>query len=133
MLGGFSLRGIDRALSLKGPASIILELQGLIVARHRGDASLPSFVSMARGPIADGRAPMEGHGGGTWGNAFDPFLLNCAADGSVEVPALKLLDNLTLARLTERRALLSDLASAEREPESFEGAPKMDQPLSAGV
>src|SRR5205085_12334884 len=79
---------------------------GSIVARHRGDAPLPPFISMSRGPVADGRAPMLGYGGGAWGKATDPFLLSCSDDGAVHVPALELLAGLTPERLLDRRTLL---------------------------
>ncbi len=42
---------------------------------------------MSRGPVADGRAPMDGYGGGVWGRGYDPFLLSCSEDGEVTVPA----------------------------------------------
>ncbi len=87
---------------------------GSIVARHRGDAALPPFISMSRGPVADGRAPMDGYGGGVWGKAYDPFLVSCSEDGQVEVPALKLLDGLTPARLFDRQTLVSELDEKRR-------------------
>ncbi|MBI3837800.1 MAG: DUF1501 domain-containing protein [Planctomycetia bacterium] len=87
---------------------------GSIVARHRGDAALPPFISMSRGPVADGRAPMEGYGGGTWGKGFDPFLLSCSEDGDVEVPALRLLDGLSPARLFDRETLVAELDEKRR-------------------
>jgi uncharacterized protein (DUF1501 family) len=87
---------------------------GSIVARHRGDAPLPPFISMSRGPVADGRAPMEGYGGGVWGKGYDPFLVSCSEDGDVEVPALRLLDGLTPSRLFDRATLASQLDEHRR-------------------
>ncbi len=87
---------------------------GSIVARHRGDAPLPPFISMSRGPVADGRAPMDGYGGGVWGKAYDPFLVSCSEDGAVEVPALRLLDGLTPARLLDRESLVHELDERRR-------------------
>jgi uncharacterized protein (DUF1501 family) len=87
---------------------------GSIVARHRGHAALPPFISMSRGAVADGRAPMEGYGGGVWGKAYDPFLLSCSEDGDVEVPALKLLDGLSPARLADRQTLVAELDARRR-------------------
>ncbi len=87
---------------------------GSIVARHRGDAALPPFISMSRGPVADGRAPMEGYGGGVWGKAYDPFLVSCSEDGEVAVPALKLLDGLSPERLFDRATLVSELNAKRR-------------------
>jgi uncharacterized protein (DUF1501 family) len=87
---------------------------GSIVARHRGDAALPPFISMSRGPVADGRAPMEGYGGGVWGKAYDPFLVSCSEGGQVQVPALQLLDGLTPDRLLDREALIAELDAKRR-------------------
>ena len=87
---------------------------GSILARHRGGGDLPGFISMSRGPIADGRAPMEGYGGGTWGKAYDPFLVDCSAEGQVEIPALRLLDGLSPDRLTDRRTLLAEFDARRR-------------------
>ena len=87
---------------------------GSIVARHRGDSALPPFISMTRGPVADGRAPMEGYGGGVWGRGYDPFLVNCSEDGEVEVPALRLLDGLTPERLLDRETLIAELDAKRR-------------------
>lgn len=95
---------------------------GSIVARHRGDAALPPFISMSRGPVADGRAAMDGYGGGVWGKAYDPFLLNCSEDGDVEVPALQLLDGLTPDRLLDREALMAELDAKRRALDSAAAA-----------
>jgi uncharacterized protein (DUF1501 family) len=92
---------------------------GSIVARHRGDSALPPFISMSRGPVADGRAPMEGYGGGVWGKGYDPFLLSCSEDGDVEVPALKLLDGLTPDRLFDRETLVVELDEKRRALDSL--------------
>jgi hypothetical protein len=91
---------------------------GSIVARHRGEAALPPFVSMSRGPVADGRAPMEGYGGGIWGKGYDPFLLSCSEDGDVEVPALRLLDGLSPTRLFDRETLVAELDEKRRSLDS---------------
>ncbi|MBI3465643.1 MAG: DUF1501 domain-containing protein [Planctomycetes bacterium] len=82
---------------------------GSIVARRRGSSDLPPFVSLARGPIGDGRGPLLGHGGGTWGAAYDPFMLSCSEQGEVDVPGLKLLDGLTPQRLSDRRYVVETL------------------------
>ncbi len=87
---------------------------GSVVARHRPSDHMPAFVSLASGPIGDGRGPMKGHGGGSWGPAYDPLLVNCSEAGQVEIPALKLLDGLTPARLAARRTLLADLDATRR-------------------
>jgi uncharacterized protein (DUF1501 family) len=87
---------------------------GSIVARYRGDSALPPFISMSRGPVADGRAPMDGYGGGVWGKGYDPFLLSCSEDGQVEVPALRLLEGLTPERLFDRETLAAELDDKRR-------------------
>ena len=87
---------------------------GSLVSRFREAENLPSFVSLARGPIGDGRGPMKGHGGGTWGPAYDPFLVDCDHNGGVEIQSLKLLDGLSPQRLADRRALLRNLDATRR-------------------
>ena len=79
---------------------------GSIVARHRGYGEFPPFVSVGRGRLADGRAPLDGYGGGTWGPAYDPFFIRCREDGHADVPALELLDELTPLRLDDRQRWL---------------------------
>src|SRR5437667_3419867 len=56
---------------------------GSILARQRGAGALPSFVSIARGPIGDGVGPVLGYGGGTWGRRHDPFMVSCADTGQI--------------------------------------------------
>jgi uncharacterized protein (DUF1501 family) len=87
---------------------------GSIVARHRGDSALPPFISMSRGAVADGRAPMDGYGGGVWGKGYDPFLVSCDGGGEVQVPALQLLDGLTPERLANRETLAAELDHTRR-------------------
>ena len=106
---------------------------GSIVARHRGDSPLPPFISMSRGPVADGRAPMDGYGGGLWGKAYDPFLLHCSEDGDVEVPALKLLDGLSPTRLLDRETLVSELDAAPLCARQPAGAALEREPLASAV
>jgi hypothetical protein len=87
---------------------------GSILARHRGAGKLPSFVSLARGPIGDGVGPIFGHGGGTWGKTYDPFMVSCTDEGRVDIPELTLFDGLTPARLNERQAVLKELDRLRR-------------------
>lgn len=87
---------------------------GSILARHRGPGSLPGFISLARGPVGDGVGPILGYGGGSWGKAYDPFMLHCSEAGEVSIPELKLLDGLTPARLEDRRTILRDLDEFRR-------------------
>lgn len=87
---------------------------GSILARHRRSQGLPGFVSLARGAIGDGRGPMKGSGGGQLGSSYDPFLVHCTGEGSVEIPALQLLDGLDPSRLGNRQVLLGELDRLER-------------------
>jgi hypothetical protein len=93
---------------------------GAIVARHRGPQPLPGFISLARGPVGDGVGPLFGQGGGSWGKAYDPFLLSCSDGGLVSVPELKLLDGLSIGRLEHRRTLLGELDQVRRQAEARE-------------
>src|SRR5262249_55252081 len=79
---------------------------GSVVARHRAAGTLPPFVSLARGPIGDGVGPIQGSGGGTWGQGYNPFLIGCSESGELNIPSLRLADGLTPARLADRRAVL---------------------------
>ncbi len=62
---------------------------GAILARHRGAAELPGFISLARGPVGDGVGPILGYGGGKWGKGHDPFMLDCNESGAVSIPGTK--------------------------------------------
>ena len=92
---------------------------GSIVAKHRGQSgALPSFVSIARGVVMDGVRRIEGYGGGTLGNAWDPFLVGASEKGKVEIPALKLLDGLVPGRVNDRRELMKQLSGATQSLEN---------------
>jgi uncharacterized protein (DUF1501 family) len=83
---------------------------GSIVAKHRGHRGIfPPFVSVGRGVPRDAARHIEGYGGGTLGKTYDPFLVNCAEDGTVDIPSLDLLGGLTPNRLVDRRSLLTSL------------------------
>ncbi len=91
---------------------------GSIIARKRGHHALPRFISLARGPIGDGVGPIQGSGGGTWGKAYDPFLIGCTEKGQVEMPSLKLADGLSPARLADRRYLLGEIDRLRRDADT---------------
>jgi hypothetical protein len=91
---------------------------GSIVARRRGSSELPSFISLARGSIGDGRGPLLGYGGGAWGQGFDPFMVSCSERGDVDIPDLKLFDGLTPARLSDRQFVLKELDVLRRQFET---------------
>jgi hypothetical protein len=112
--GSIGLTGIDRAVGDdEYPPNF-----GSILSRARTEGDLPSFISLARGPIGDGVGPVQGYGGGVWGKAYDPFLMHCSERGDVSVPSLKLLDGLDGNRLGDRRLLLRQFDQLRRRIES---------------
>jgi hypothetical protein len=91
---------------------------GSILSRARPSGKLPGFISVARGPIGDGVGPVFGYGGGVWGRAYDPLMVSCSERGDVDIPELKLLDELTPARLSDRQTVLNLLDRLRRETDS---------------
>jgi hypothetical protein len=87
---------------------------GSIVARQRARGDLPPFISLARGPIRDGDGIVYGAGGGTWGQGYNPFLIGCSETGELNIPSLRLAEDLTPERLADRRAVLRELDRARR-------------------
>jgi hypothetical protein len=91
---------------------------GAIVAKHRGQqGTLPPFFTIARGVVMDGSRRIEGYGGGTLSGAYDPFMVGCSETGEVEMPALKLLDELNPLRIQDRRRLIAAIDTASRRAE----------------
>lgn len=81
---------------------------GAIVAKHRGQSgSLPPFFYVGRGIPRDLPRRIEGYGGGTLGKAFDPFLVSASDRGEVSIPTLKMMPNMSPARISDRRQLLT--------------------------
>jgi hypothetical protein len=82
---------------------------GSIIAKHTlqtsGAAGLPPFFAIGRGIPRDLPGRIKGYGGGKLGRQYDPFMVNCLADGRVELPELDLLRDITPGRLTSRREL----------------------------
>lgn len=88
---------------------------GSVLARHRGtDHELPPFMAIGRGSPRDVVGLMRGYGGGNWGKNYDPCLVGCSDLGEIDVPALKLLDGLTLDHIDDRRRLLGELEKLQR-------------------
>jgi uncharacterized protein (DUF1501 family) len=88
---------------------------GSIVGRYRGHSgTLPPFISLARGTLADSVRRVEGQGGGTLSQSADPFLVGCSELGQVEMPALRILEGLTPERIADRHTLLSQLDALPR-------------------
>jgi len=87
---------------------------GSIVGRHRGPGVLPPYVMLGRGVPRDVVRPVVGYGGGDWGKAHDPFLVNCDELGEVSIPSLQMLEGLTPERLTDRQALSAQLDQFQR-------------------
>lgn len=91
---------------------------GSIVARTRANkGNLPPFFSIARGVVMDGDRRIEGYGGGTLSQAYDPFLIGSSETGEVKLPALQILDGLNPLRIQDRRRLLAELDRATHELE----------------
>lgn len=88
---------------------------GAIVAKHRGAAGdLPPFFYLGRGIPRDLPRRIAGYGGGTLGPGYDPFLVQCHADGQVNIPSLKLLQGLSPDRITDRNHLRQQLDQLRR-------------------
>jgi hypothetical protein len=83
---------------------------GSIVQRVRAQSGdLPTFTSIAPGKPTTAAGDLKGFGGGIWGEAYDPFYVRCNDRGQVDLPALKLLDGLTIDRLSDRRRLQGEI------------------------
>ena len=87
---------------------------GSIVSRSIRRHGLPSFVSLAKGPIGDGRGPSLAAGGNVWGRHHDPFMIHCDQAGAITLPGLDLLEGLSPGRLSDRRKLQQELNTASR-------------------
>lgn len=95
---------------------------GSIVARSRGNkGNLPPFFSIARGVVMDGDRRIEGYGGGTLSQAYDPFLIGSSETGEVKLPALQILDGLNPLRIRDRRHLLAQLDKAAQQVDQMTG------------
>lgn len=105
---------------------------GSIVAKFRGqNRALPPFFSIANGVVMDGGRRIEGYGGGTLSQAYDPFLIGCSETGRVNFPALKLLDELNPLRIQDRRRLTGVLDGAQRRIEQAQQQPWLRSTQSA--
>jgi hypothetical protein len=88
---------------------------GSIVAKHRSQhGGLPAFISLARGVVMDSGRRIEGYGGGTLSQAYDPLLAGCSAEGGVDIPALRLMDGLNPLRVRDRAKLVEQLDDVPR-------------------
>ncbi len=108
--GSIALTGAAAA----APSKVYPPNFGSIVSRHRGTGDLPPFISLTRGPVRDGDGILYGAGGGTWGQAYHPFLIGCSEAGELNIPSLSLAEGLTPARLADRRAVLREIDGARR-------------------
>lgn len=106
--GSIALTGVSSAAK-EYPPSI-----GAILSRLRSRGDLPSFLSLARGPVGDGVGPIQGQGGNQWGKGYDPFMVSCTEAGEAEMPDLRLLDGLSPMRLANRQTLVRELDRAQR-------------------
>ncbi|MBP90860.1 MAG: hypothetical protein CMJ64_29810 [Planctomycetaceae bacterium] len=88
---------------------------GSIVQRVRAQSSdLPMFTSIAPGKPTTAAGDLKAFGGGRWGTAYDPFYIRCDDRGKIDLPALKLLDGLTIDRLADRRRLQNEIDKVAR-------------------
>ena len=92
---------------------------GSIASRVIRRQGLPTFVSLAKGPIGDGRGPSLAAGGNIWGRRHDPFMLHCDQAGSVTLPGLDLLEGISPDRLGDRRKLQQELNRAKRQVDAL--------------
>lgn len=93
---------------------------GSILARHRGAGDLPPFMGIGRGNPRDVVGTMKGYGGGNWGKIYDPFLVGCSPEGDIDIPALKLLDGLSVEHVNHRKSLLAELDRLQRTADNAE-------------
>ncbi len=89
---------------------------GSIVAKHRRSATLPPFMLiMPAGPNLASLG-FSRNVAGPLGAAYDPVLVNCAANGRVELGGIRPLDANETRRLEMRRQLRTQLESARHAP-----------------
>jgi len=87
---------------------------GSTVARALGAANrLPAFMVVG-GKLHQGKKPIVGEGGGPLGAAWDPLRLEYDPRSGTKIPALQLLQGLTVERLADRRELLSSFSQVQR-------------------
>lgn len=83
---------------------------GSIVARQRGGSgALPPYVMLSSGTPRVETQVAKGYGGGHWGKAYDPFVASCSESGETGIPSLRLLDDISPARLDDRYDLQAKL------------------------
>ena len=99
---------------------------GSVVARHQpATEQLPPFISVApRTKLTHGFpcTTVPGHDAGRLGAAYNPFIVRCASDSSVQIPSLKLVDGLTPDRLEDRQFLLQQIDLLKRSVDTEEVA-----------
>jgi hypothetical protein len=96
---------------------------GAIVARGKGGANLPPFVAVTpRTSVShDTKADTDrALSAGRLGAAYSPFFVRCSPRGELDVSSLKLMDGMSLERLTDRRGLRNELEQLQRQ---IDGAP----------
>lgn len=87
---------------------------GSMASRHFGESEFPPYLMLGKGIPRDVVRPIKGYGGGKWGKAYDPFIIDCNELGQVNVPALKVLKELSPERLQDRSTLTKELESIRR-------------------
>ena len=88
---------------------------GAVVQRSRSQVgNLPAFVAVTPGKLRTAIGPLQGYGGGIWGQAFDPFPVRCSDQGEISLPSIKLLNGLSLTRIADRRRLRQEIDTVAR-------------------
>lgn len=99
---------------------------GSVVARARGFRHrFPPFMVIG-GKLHQGKRPIIGEGGGALGALYDPFRLEYDSADGVRIPALRLPDNLTPERLTDRQQLLHALDQTSRHLDQIRSVRALD-------
>lgn len=96
---------------------------GSIVSQQDNSTELPPFVSVApRTTLSHGFpcVSVPGYDAGRLGAAYNPFVVRCASDSSVQIPSLKLVEGLTPGRLEDRRFLLEQIDLLKRSVDTAE-------------
>jgi hypothetical protein len=113
-LGGGTSAGVPR------PAT------GSVVARVRAAGSKwPPFMVIG-GKLHQGKKAIIGEGGGALGGLYDPFRLEYDPVHGTQIPALKLLPDLTPERLQDREKLLAAFGDLEKQTDKLHKTQPLD-------
>ena len=115
--GTIGLTGSDTgATSLSGQVlpGFVKPTHGSIVSKVLGfDPAVPRFATLG-GWLHQGKRPITGEGGGTLGSLYDPFRLDYDPESGVKIPALDLLEGISVESLSSRRTLGQQINNLSR-------------------